>query len=345
MSEKTELPSPRRLREAREKGQLPRSRLFSAALVALGGAIAVSAFGPEAVARLLGWTRAVFASGDQVDVAALADQALWVFIVLVAPALGGTLLASFAASLATTGWMFRPALVAPKLDRIDPVAGLGRLVSRRALMDLAKALAVAAAIAWVIQDAIRSDGAEVLSYARGSGAAPLAGALEVVGRALWRGTGVLALLGVADYALARRRHVKDLMMSREELKREHKESEGDPHHKAQRRAAHRQLGQRGPARGVKAATMVVVNPTHLAVAIRYAPDECEAPYLVAKAREEEALALRREAERSGIPVHRDVPLARSLIHFDVGEEIPEELYRAVAALLEAALPRQEGAVR
>ena len=90
-------------------------------------------------------------------------------------------------------------------------------------------------------------------------------------------------------------------MTREEVKREYKESEGDPHHKAQRKALHRQLAQGGPARGVQKATAVVVNPTHIAVALRYDTEECEAPYLVAKGREADALALRREARTARNP--------------------------------------------
>jgi type III secretion protein U len=152
---------------------------------------------------------------------------------------------------------------------------------------------------------------------------------------------VLVVLGVGDYALSRRRHVKELMMTREEVKREHKESEGDPHHKSQRKALQRQLAAGGAARGVQKASVVVVNPTHIAVALRYATEECEAPYLVAKGREADALSLRREAERLGIPVVRDVPLARGLIHYDVGEEIPEELYQAAAAVLRVAQESQD----
>ena len=126
-------------------------------------------------------------------------------------------------------------------------------------------------------------------------------------------------------------------MTREEVKQEHKKSEGDPHHKAKRKALHRQLATGGPARGVQKATAVVVNPTHIAVALRYDQAECEAPYLVAKGREEDAFEIRREAKALGIPVVKDIPLARSLIHYDVGEEIPEELYRAAAAVLKVAL--------
>jgi type III secretion protein U len=152
---------------------------------------------------------------------------------------------------------------------------------------------------------------------------------------------LLLVLGIADWALAKKRHIKDLMMSHEEVKQEHKNAEGDPHQKSKRKSLQKQLMKGGPARGVKAATVVVVNPTHIAIALRYAEDECEAPYLVAKGQAEDALALRREAAARGISVVRDIPLARSLIHYDVGEEIPEELYQAAAAILKVALQESE----
>jgi type III secretion protein U len=143
-----------------------------------------------------------------------------------------------------------------------------------------------------------------------------------------------------EVGLARYRHLKKLRMTRDELKREFRESEGDPVIKGQRRAIHRGLAQGGSARGVGQAHAVVVNPTHLAVALRYAPGECDAPYVVARGRDRQALALRLEAEGWGIPVIRDVPLARSLISLELGEEVPEELYQAAAAVLKVA---QEGA--
>jgi type III secretion protein U len=139
---------------------------------------------------------------------------------------------------------------------------------------------------------------------------------------------------VADALLARFRHQARLRMTRQEVIEEHRQTEGDPRSKARRKALHRSLLLAGRARGVRSADVLVVNPTHLAVALRYAPLETEAPYLVAKGRGAQAQALRRESERCGIPVVRDVPLARSLILYDVGEEIPEELYQAAAAVLE-----------
>jgi len=128
-------------------------------------------------------------------------------------------------------------------------------------------------------------------------------------------------------------------MTREEVRREHREQEGDPRHRAHRRAAHRQLLQAGRARGVEKATVLVVNPTHLAVGLRWAPEECDAPYLVARGRAADAAELRRRADALGIPVVRDVALARSLVMHDVGEEVPEELFQAAAAVLEMALSR------
>jgi len=191
------------------------------------------------------------------------------------------------------------------------------------------------AVAWLAgRDGFR----ELVGAVRGESVGAALGALGwVKGVALRAGVAV-GVLAALDFGLARWRHGRELMMTREEVKNEHKESEGDPHHKHQRRAMHRQLAAGGPARGVRAATAVVVNPTHVAVALRYQPRECDAPYLVAKGREADALALRREAEQLGIPVIRDVPLARSLVQLDVGMEIPEELYQAAAAVLTAAEP-------
>lgn len=334
MSEKTEQPSAKRLREARRKGQLPRSRLLSSAAVTLGGLLALGATGEAGWARLQGWTAQLFL--EQRAQGAW-QEGLRVAVLLCGPVLLGALLASLAVSVAVAGWAFHPGQVAPKLERISPAAGLRRLLSARQLVELGKALLLTAAVGWLLGSALRDEAADGLRAAWLPGPAALTALLGRLAPLVLRVAWVVLALGLADFALARRRHVRDLMMTREELKQEYKESEGDPHHKGQRKALHRQLAQGGPARGLHKASAVVVNPTHIAVALRYDAGECEAPYLVAKAREQDALALRREAVRLGIPVVRDIPLARSLIHYDVGEEIPSELYEAAAAVLRVAL--------
>ncbi len=334
MSEKTEKPSARRLRDARRKGQIPRSRLLSSSAVTLGGLIGFTAFAPEGFERLKEWTSRLLLGQES---SGAWEEGLWMLARLSGPALGGALVASLGVSVAMVGFELNPEHLTPKLERISPAAGLKRLFSVRSLVEVAKALVVMGVVAALVWNEVEKSGPDALRAVWLDGAVGLS---QLVGRLAPLATRiawVLLVLGVGDYALARRRHLQDLMMTREEVKREYKESEGDPHHKAQRKALHRQFAQGGQARGVQKATAVVVNPTHIAVALRYDSKECEAPYLVAKGREEDALALRREAQRLGIAVVRDIPLARSLIHYDVGEQIPEELYQTAAVVLRVAM--------
>jgi type III secretion protein U len=334
MSDKTEQPSPKRLRDARRKGQIPRSRLLSSSAVTLGGLLGFTAFAPEGFERLKDWTARLLLNQEATGVW---EEALGLLVRLSAPALGGALLASLLVSVAMVGLELNTEHVAPKLERLSPIAGFKRLFSVRSLVEVGRALLVVGVVGVLVWNEVEEVGPDALRAAWLDGAfglTGLVGHLEPLARRL---ACVLLVLGGADYALARARHVKDLMMTREEVKREHKESEGDPRHKSHRQALHRQLSQGGSARGVQKATAVVVNPTHIAVALRYESEECDAPYLVAKGQEEDALALRQEARRLGIPVIRDVPLARSLIPYDVGEPIPEELYQAAAAVLRVAM--------
>ncbi|MDQ3263341.1 MAG: EscU/YscU/HrcU family type III secretion system export apparatus switch protein [Myxococcota bacterium] len=335
MSEKTEAPTPQRLRKAREQGQLPRSRMLNGAVVSAAAITASIAFAPEVTAHLMDWTRQLL-QGPQLEPTLALAGAVQVLVRASAPPLLAALLAAVAVSVGTTGFKFAPVQALPKLERIDPAAGFKRLFSLKQLGELGRSVLVCALLGWLMWRAVRESGPALIvaiySHAERASAAFLGPLLE----ALQDVALVFAVVGLGDYALARHRHLRELRMSRQEVKQEHKDSEGDPRHKAHRKALHRQLSARGPARGVHKATTIVVNPTHIAVALRYQPDECDAPYLVAKGREGDALALRAEAKRLGIPVVRDIPLARSLIHFDVGDEIPEELYRAAAGVLHAA---------
>ena len=341
-ADRTEEPTPRRLRQARERGQVPRSRLFSGSLVLAGGSAgaAMGLSGTTDALRL--WTAALLAGGTSAPAAL--HQALLLLIRCCAPALVGAVLAAGLAGLLSSGWAPSGAVLVPRLERLDPLAGLKRIFAWRTAAELGRSLlastlllAVLAAAAWrLLPSALRLPAVE----SPGAGLVLLRPeALRIWTRALLLAAGV----GVLDLLLARGRHRRSLRMSRDEVRQEHREQEGDPRHRAHRRAAHRQLLLAGRARGVKAATVVVVNPVHLAVALRWAPEECDAPYLVARGREEEARAIRVEALSLGIPVVRDVALARGLVQYDVGEEVPEELYRAAAVVLQHVLDRTESA--
>jgi len=342
--DRTEEPTPRRLRQARERGQVPRSRLFSGSLVLAGGSAGAAMGLAGTTDALRAWTSSLLAEGASVSAAL--HQALLLLARACAPALAGAVLAAGVAGLLTSGWAPSGEVLVPRLERLDPLAGLKRLFSWPTLAELGRSLLVAALLLAVLVAGVWSLLPSVLRLPRLDG--PAAGLVLLRPEALriWTHSLLLATaVGVVDLLLARRRHRRSLRMSRDEVRREHREQEGDPRHRAHRRAAHRQLLLAGRARGVKAASVVVVNPIHVAVAVRWAPEECEAPYLVARGRADEARAIRAEALALGIPVVRDVALARGLVQYDVGEEVPEELYRAAAVVLQHALDRSEGGAR
>lgn len=340
--DRTEEPTPRRLRQARERGQVPRSRLFSGTLVLAGGSAGAALGLTGFTDQLRAWTAALLVPGARWPAAL--HQALFLLVRASAPALGGALLAAALAGVAASGWAPSSAVLVPRLARLDPLAGLRRIVSWRLVGELGRSLLVA-----VLLLSVLTAGAwTLLPPALRLPALPSPGAAFLLlgpeaARVWVRALLLAAGLGALDLLLARGRHRRSLRMSRDEVRREQREQEGDPRHRAHRRAVHRQLLLSGRARGVRGASVVVVNPTHVAVALRWAPDESDAPYLVAKGREADALDIRRQALALGIPVVRDVALARGLIQYDLGEEVPEELYRAAAVVLQVAMDRTEAA--
>jgi type III secretion protein U len=336
VSEKTEQPTPRRLEQARRRGQVARSRSLASASSALFALTALAATAPAAAASFLSFARAALA-----DLAASPSLAAWrAFEALASaslPVLGAGLAGALAGAGLQVGLRLSPEAVRPKLERLDPGAGFKRLFSARQLTEVLKAALIATAVLWLAWSSLKGHARVLSSLSTGRAEAAL-GATFSLAESFAADALLLAIaFGGLDFLLARRSHLKSLMMSRDEVKREHKESEGDPHHKARRKAAHRALMNGTAARGVKAATAVVVNPTHVAVALRYEPLEADAPTVVAKGEGEGAAKLRAEAVRLGVPMVRDIPLARALHRTcEVGEQIPEELFEAAAAVLQKA---------
>lgn len=335
--EKTEKPTEQKLRDARKKGQIAKSRLLGAAVVTCGGLIGLST--AQAPATLTAWTAQLLSLPELTPTQAL-SQAVVMLASLSAPPLAGALVAALIVSVATAGLHLNVAHVAPQLERVDPFKGLKKLFSVQQLVEVGKGLIVAAVVTALAWRAARDAAPSVFASVGRSGELAMLTGLTALDAMLFKGAVALLLLGAGDHLLARRKHLKDLMMSREDLKQEHKSSEGDPRHKAKRRQLHQQISAGGPARGVHKATAIVVNPTHIAIALRYDESECEAPYIVAKGREEDALKIRKQAGELDIPIVKDIPLARTLVNYDVGEEVPEELYQAAAAILKVAMERK-----
>jgi flagellar biosynthesis protein FlhB len=269
--------------------------------------------------------------------AAVPLDTTWLFDVarLSIPLLVVAAVAGGAAQLAQTGMALAPKRLAPDLARLDAIAGLGALASKLRAFQVARALLLAAIVAWLAQRGLAAHAHELaLVTGRLAFAAPLAGTLA---GSLARDAAFAGLvLGAVDLAISKRAWWTKLRMSREEIVREHKEAEGDPQTKAARERAHHEMLAAATVASVRDATVVVVNPTHLACALRYDEGKDEAPIVLATGEAELARRIVAEAHHHGVPVVRDVPLARALIELEPGDAIPEALFEAVAELLQEA---------
>jgi flagellar biosynthesis protein FlhB len=342
MSEKTEEATPRRLRKARAEGDSGASAFAAQAV----GFLVAAAAGPWAVRALAGRASAdlVLALEEAPERAAKAvaggdasifgaERVAGAMGAIAVPLLAATALAVIVAGAVQTGGLVVAKRIAPRLDRLNVVEGFKALVSSARLFAVLRAIVGASAVAWLVE---RCAVAHIGDVARVEGR--LAYVPRVVEAALVPvvvGAAVVGLaLGALDLLVVRLAWQKRLRMSKDEVRREHKEAEGDPQMKAARERAHREVVNQATLASVKTASVVVVNPTHLASALRY--DQAggdSAPVVVAKGDGELARRIVEAARDFGVPVVRDVPLARALAELEEGDAIPEALYEAVAEIL------------
>jgi flagellar biosynthetic protein FlhB len=336
--EKTEAASPRRLEQAREEGDVPRSReLASFALTAvsagglwvMGDSIvrAASSF----LARCLEFHRYNYTSGQ--------DQ--WNYVsgqfMPLAMALGGLMLMLVIAALSplalTRGAIsFKP--LAPDISRLFKLQGLTRMFSLEGLLELPRLLIklfLIAGVGWLLVRHYRGDLIELPQQDLG---VAMRDTLHVAGVAFLCMAAVMMLVAAVDVPLALWQYARKHRMTKEELRKEHRESEGDPHVKGRIRNLQRQAAQRRMMADVPKADVIVTNPTHYAVALRYSQTEGGAPRVVAKGADMVAAKIRELATEHKIPILEAPPLARALYrHTEIGHQIPEALYAAVAEVL------------
>jgi flagellar biosynthetic protein FlhB len=244
--------------------------------------------------------------------------------------LGIVLLTAFASG----SWALSTKPLMPDIGRINPLKGFGRLFSKQQLVDTARlsgVTAIVAVVAWqFIASHVELFGTLVMQ--------PLESGLGQLGNWLMLGVGLLllvvALVAIVDFPAQKFLHAQRMRMSHQEVKQEHKEAEGDPHVKSQRRARQREMAQRNSVGAVPRADLVVMNPTHYAVAIRYDDATMNAPRVIAKGADLLALKIRDVAQASKVPVLQSPMLARALYaHAEIDDEIPSALYTAVAQVL------------
>lgn len=332
---KTEAASQRRLAQAREEGQIALARDLPAVASLAAGVGALVLLAPSlatAIARLLETSFEAARGGASATAGGLPAAVRAVIFpglgVCTAAAAGGLV-----GGLAQTGGGFWPALALPDLSRLKQ-GGVFRVFSREFLVDFLLAVVKVVAIGWAAWSALRADFLALPGLLDTPAKAELAILFGPLARAAVKVLAAMALLAGLDLALARYRYAAKLRMTKEEAKREMKEDEGDPLIRGRRRRKHRELARARVAVEVPKADAIVVNPTHIAIAIRYRRDEGRAPRVTAKGKGHLAELMRDLARQNGIPIVENVPLARLLYkRVKVGREIPAETYKAVAAIL------------
>ncbi len=343
--DKTEKPTAKKLREARKKGDVPKSRDVSstaglAAWLALGALATtmavtrIAALWESLFATIAqGWAETGFALAARSIGAQAAELVLMLVAVLVLPVAAIGLLTEFLQA----GPILTFEKLSPKLDKLNPVEGVKRMFSIDNLVEVLKAAAKAALLfllGWLV---VRSALPEIVGLARSPSVPPAA-----IGAQIWSVTlklmawavALFALVSVLDFGYQRYSFTKKMRMSRSDIKQEHKDSEGDPHVKGKRRQMAREWSQRQAEQSARNANVLVVNPTHIAIAIDYDRETCPVPTIAAKGEDELALAMRQAAEEAGVPIVRNIPLARDLLkRSEVGEVIPQDLFDIIAEVI------------
>ncbi len=337
--ERTERATPKRLEEARRKGQVPRSRELATALMLLGAAGLLLAAGPRLGRELAG----LMAAGLRGDPAALSDPAALLAhltgavgrgFAAVAPLLALLAVAAVAGSVALGGFSYSLEAARPRWSKLSPLQGLKRILSWRGLAELGKALLKLALVGAVAVWVLREEAAPILAL----GKLPVAEGLAQAGRLLLWGflalSASLLLVVAADVPYQLWSHQRQLRMTRQEVKEEHKQTEGSPEIRARIRRLQMEQAQRRMMAEVPKADVVVTNPTHYAVALRYEEGRMAAPVVVAKGADLVALHIRRIAREHGVPQVRSPVLARAIYYStELDRPIPAGLYRAVAQVL------------
>jgi len=337
--ERSERATPRKREEARREGQVAVSPEVSPVAVLLTAIAVVSWGGPFAVRRcatlLHAWLVAIGPTAAHDDpIWPLAAHALKDLGTPLAPFFLATAAVGATAVIAQIGWSLHPNLLLPDPNRMSPARAASRIFSRTGLVQLLKAIAKIGLVLGIAWRVARHTGLEAVATPGMSIDALLAFMGTGVRRLLLAMAAALGVLGAADYVWQRRRHEESIKMTRQEVREEQKESEGDPHVRARFKRTHREIARRRMLADVPRADVVLTNPTHFAVALRYRPGAMDAPRVLAKGAGALAQKIKDAARQAGIPIVERRALARALFRsVQIGAEIPPALYRAVAEIL------------
>lgn len=337
--ERTEPAMPQRLQKAREEGQVARSQeltTFTLLMVAAGSLILL---GSDVMKKLL----SIMKAGMQMErelafqpnlMMTRFTELAFESLLAIAPLLLILIITAFFAPMFLSGWMVSAKALMPNFGRINPIKGIARIFSARSLVELAKAILKTIVIGGVAALVIWNNKYEIMALLVMPIDAGITETAEYLAISFILTVGAMALVVVIDVPFQMWEHAKQLRMTKDEIRREHKESEGDPFVKARIRGLQREAARRRMMSEIPKADVIVTNPTHYAVALRYKNDSMRAPKVVAKGVHLLADRIREIAKEHRIPILEAPPLARALYyHAELESEIPEKLYTAVAEVL------------
>jgi len=337
--EKTEKPTSRRRGKAREQGQVAKSMEIASVGVLLAGITSLWLFGGFFYDQIVGLMRHMFQnlSGSHLDFASLVDLSSMVwshFLITVLPVWAAVTLAAIVVNLAQVGFLFAPKRIKPDLKKINPIKGFKKLFSLRLLVDLGKNLGKIAVVGGVAYLTVRQEWDNLPNLGDLPVSVIASYILDVCFTIFWRTAMAMIVLAILDWSYQKWDFEKNLKMSKQEVKDEYKQTEGDPQVKGRIRSIQREQAKHRMMADVPQADVVLTNPTHLAVALSYKVGQMDAPTVVAKGANKVAEKIKAIAKEHNIPIIEDKPLAQALYKaVEVGQAIPGDLYETVATIL------------
>jgi flagellar biosynthesis protein FlhB len=348
--ERNEQASPKRREEARKEGQVARSPEVPSAAILLACTLLLYFGSGGMLERMMDLTRMTLRECGTTAISVGNIESLfwgwaWKLFLIMAPLLLTAVVAGLLSNFLQIGFIFSPEAVAPKFDKIDPLKGFERIFSLRSVVELIKSILKMSVIGAIVWFTLKDEMDHLIPLMDDS----LMGILVYTGKVTFRimitTCWALIVLAIMDYLYQRWEYEKGLRMSKQEVKDEHKQSEGDPIVKARIRRIQREAARKRMMANVPKADVVITNPTHLAVAIHYDPERMYAPTVVAKGAGYVAEKIKEIATAGKVPVIENKPVAQLLYKtVDVDRAIPEDLYRAVAEILAYVYGLKEKAV-
>lgn len=337
--DKTEEATPKKLSDARKKGQFPRSKDVTLALGMVACTMALMAFMGSVASTLTAYLQYMLQSGILQDLTEISSKEIMLNLILKAalcilPIAIPIMIAGVFGGLMQTRFLITGETIKPSLGKLNPISGFKNMFSKKSLADLVKNLAIVSVLSYIGYDYVLTNYKDLLQLSNIYMPSLGKQMLGVVSGIFVKVSIVMIILGAADYFIQYKFFKKDMRMTKQEIKDEYKQMEGDPKIKGKIKQRQREMASRRMMESVKDATVIITNPTHLAIAIKYEDGKTEAPIVVAKGADLIALKIKEIALENKVPIMENKPLARMLFEqVEIEGEIPQDLYQAVAEIL------------